>query len=269
VFIRPDEEEAVQFGIDPTTTWAAQTILTTTAYWTRWRISTAVTTAPVFERVRLEESSSSFNRQGQFTARGLARWRSELFNVGNVWGEIQGGGAKDGDVPVGSGGAPTGWTQRIKKGRMDTNGDAISYQFQIPDGLCTAFPLEFELYYSTLGTGPITLGPRMILSAVAFGGGGVEIADAAGGVVPVARASVDAEAFTSKAATTYTLTGPTGAIVGTQQKLTFGPFDIADYYEGDAVVLRIEMSDDGTPNQDVVVWSLGVRGVRFTQGRTL
>jgi hypothetical protein len=74
VFIRPDEEEAVQFGIDPTTTWAAQTILTTTAYWARWRISTAVTTAPVFERVRLEESSSSFNRQGQFTARGLARW---------------------------------------------------------------------------------------------------------------------------------------------------------------------------------------------------
>ena len=48
VFIRPDEGEAVQFGIDPTTTWAAQTILTTTAYWTRWRISTAVTTAPVF-----------------------------------------------------------------------------------------------------------------------------------------------------------------------------------------------------------------------------
>ncbi len=269
VFIRPDEEEAVQFGIDPTTTWAAQTILTTTAYWTRWRISTAVTTAPVFERVRLEESSSSFNRQGQFTARGLARWRSELFNVGNVWGEIQGGGAKDGDVPVGSGGAPTGWTQRIKKGRMDGNGDAISYQFQIPDGLCTAFPLEFELYYSTLGGSPITLGPRLILSALAFGGGGVEIADAAGGVVPVARASTAAEAFTSKAATAYTLTGPTGAIVGTQQRLTFGPFDIADYYEGDAVVLRVEMDDDGTPNQDVVVWSLGVRGVRFTQGRTL
>ena len=269
VFIRPDEEEAVQFGIDPTTTWALQTILGTTAYWARWRISTAVTTAPVFERVRLEESSSSYNRQGQFAARGLARWRSELFNVGNVWGEIQGGGAKDGDVPVGSGGAPTGWTQRIKKGRMDTNGDAISYQFQIPDGLCTAFPLEFELYYSTLGGSPITLGPRLILSALAFGGGGVEIADTAGGVVPVARASVSAEAFTSKAATTYTLTGPTGSIVGTQQKLTFGPFSIADYYEGDAVVLRIEMDDDGTPNQDVVVWSLGIRGVRFTQGRTL
>ena len=78
-----------------------------------------------------------------------------------------------------------------------------------------------------------------------------------------------AEALTSKAATAITVTGAIGAITETQQVMRFGPYSIADYYEGDAVILRLEMDDDGTPNQDVNIWTLATSGVRFAQGGRL
>lgn len=267
IFLRANSTETIRVGIDSSTTWPATTINATTGHWMRWRIDSTVVTAPTFERLRLLPSYSYFNIRGQMAAQGLAQWTSELFGTGNTWGEISG--AKDANIAVGSGGAPTGWTQKLKKARMDGAGDSISFQFQVPDGLCTAFPLYFNLYYSTSGGSPITVGPDLILSVLFLATGGVTIADPGGAVVPIARPAADAEAFTSKAATTQTLTGATGAITETQQQMRFGPFGMSDYYSGDAVILRIEMDADGTPAQDTIIWSMTVDGVRFTTGGRL
>ena len=267
IFLRANSTETIRVGIDGATTWPATTISGTTGHWMRWRIDSTVVTAPTFERLRLLPSYTYFNVRGQLSAQGLAQWTSELFGTGNTWGEIAG--TKDANIPVGSGGAPTGWTQKVKKARMDSAGDSISFQFQVPDGLCTAFPLYFNMYYSTSGGSPITTGPDLILSVLLLATGGVTIADPAGAVVPIARPAVDAEVFTSKAATTQTITGSTGAITETQQLMRFGPFDISEYYSGDAVLLRIEMDADGTPNQDTIIWSMTVDGVRFTTGGRL
>jgi hypothetical protein len=152
---------------------------------------------------------------------------------------------------------------------LNSNGDSVSFQFQIPDAICTAYPLYFELFYSTDGGSPITTGPDVILSVLVLGVGGVTIADAGGAIIPVARGVTSAEVFTSKAATAITVTGATGAITDTQQVMRFGPYSIADYYEGDAVIIRLELDDDGAPAQDLTLWTLATEGVRFSQGGRL
>ena len=267
VFIRANSEENVQLGIDETTTWATQTILGTTAYWMRWRIATAATTAPVWERVRLEESSKFINRSGQLAARGLARWRSQLLGVGNAFGPI--GGAGSVNVAVGTGAQPTGWSHRLEGSNLNGIGDAIGYHFQIPDGLCTAFPLTIELFYSLTGTAPITAAPSVIVSVLVLRTGGVDIADPAGAIVPIPRPETDAETFTSKAATFIAQSTPLGTFQDSPQKLSFGPFDVSDYYTGDQVILAVELDDDGTPNQDLQAWSLVANAVRFQLGEVL
>jgi len=269
VFLRASSDETIRPGIDASTTWAATTIDGTLGRWMRVRIATTITTGPTLERLRLVPSHTATNAQGQLSARGLAQWRSQLFGVGNVWGEVTGGGTKDGDEPVGSGGVPTGWTQKIKKGLLNSSGDSLSFQIQIPDAICTAFPLFFDLYYSSSGVSPITTGPDLILSVLVLAVGGVTVADSGGAIVPVARAVTDAETFTAKAATAVTVTGATGAIIRTQQVIRFGPYPIADYYEGDAIIIRLELDADGTPSQDVVLWTMAVDGVRFTTGGRL
>lgn len=269
VFLRGPSIEVTRVGIDSSTTWPTTTINGTLGQWMRARIATTVTTAPVFERLRILPSYVSVNPQGQLAAQGLAQWRSQLFGVGNVWGEVTGGGTKDADVPVGSGGVPTGWDQKIKKGLMNGSGDSISFQFQIPDAICTAFPLNFTLNYSLDGGSPVTVAPSAILSVIVLGVGGVLIADSAGGIVPVPRADTAAETFTSKAATAIAVSTGTGAITDRQLSMAFGPYPINDFYQGDAVVIRLELDSDGTPAQDLAVWTVSVDGVRFATGGTL
>jgi len=269
VFIRANSDELIYPNVTGDTTWPVTTINAITGRWMRVRIGVTITTAPIFERQRLLPSSWSANIQGQLRSFGLAQWRSQLFGVGNVWGEITGGGAKDAEILVGSGGVPTEWTSKIKKGLLDGVGDSVSFQFQIPDGICTAFPLRFTLIYSLVGGSPITIAPDVILSALVIGVGGILIADSAGAIIPVERAATAAETFTSKAATAITVATNTGAITDRPLSMEFEPYEISNYYEGDSVIVRIELDADGTPAQDLVIWSLVVNGVRFTMGGRL
>jgi len=164
---------------------------------------------------------------------------------------------------------PTEWTQKIKKGDLNSNGDSVSFQFQLPDALCTAFPLSFDVIFSLDGGSPITAAPDVILSVLVLGAGGVLIADSGGATVPVARAATAAETFTSKAATAITVATDTGAITGRPLTMTFGPYPITDYYEGDSVIIRLELDADGTPAQDFQLWTMQVSGVRFATGGVL
>jgi len=269
VFLRASSEETIRPGIDDDTTWAQTTISGTLGRWMRVRINSAVTTAPVFERMRLLPSHIATNEQGQISAKGTAQWRSLLYAIGGSFEEIDGGGTKDATVPVGTGGGATGWSAKLKKGLLNSNGDSVSFQFLIPDGICTAFPLKFNLVYSLDGGSPITTAPDVIFSVLVLGVGGVVIADSAGGITPVARAGTAAEGLTSKAATAITVAGFTGAVTDRLLTMEFGPYDISEHYEGDALVCRLELDADGTPAQDLTLWTLAVNGVRFTTGGRL
>jgi len=269
VFLRASSEETIRAGIDDDTTWAATTISGTLGRWMRVRIASTVTTAPVFERMRLIPSHVTTNVRGQIEARGLAQWRSLLYAIGGTYQEVTGGGTKDISVLVGLGAAPLGWSAKLKKGLLDGAGDAVSFQFLLPDGICTAFPLEFALVYSLDGGSPVTAAADVTFSTLVLGVGGVLIADSAGGITPVARAATAAEAFTSKAGTAITVATDTGAVTDRPLSMSFGPYDISDHYEGDALMCYLELDTQGLPVQDLLVWTLAVSGVRFTTGGRL
>jgi hypothetical protein len=56
---------------------------------------------------------------------------------------------------------------------------------------------------------------------------------------------------------------------GKPQKVEFGQFSIANYYEGDVVFLRLELDDDGTNSSNIGIIELGLNGVKITQGGTI
>ena len=90
--------------------------------------------------------------------------------------------------------------------------------------------------------------------------------------MPVPRAIADTETTIAKAGTSVTFTSSDfGAVwpANTLFKGTFGPYDISNYYADDAVFIRLELDDDGTPAQDVGIVALIVEGVQFTDGGTL
>jgi len=263
-FIRANAEEYVELRLSEGVTWATKTINGTNAYWSRVRIMTAPTTAPVFERWRLSPSHAVINAKGNFVVHGLARWKETISAGGNVYGET--GGVVSVSVAVGSGGIPTGWNQNIKNSNMNSNGDAITYQFSLPRGICTACPLMFRVYYSVdPGGGSADL----IFSCLPLEVSGVSVADPTGGATPTARTAANTETLTAKAAQTLGPTGVPSVVTNKLHAMDFIGFDIDDYYEGDMVAIRLELDDDGSTNNNVAIWAIEVIGVKFTFGEPL
>ena len=274
VFLRSSSLEEVRFGLSENgTPWTKKTINGTEAYWSRIRIDTTGASLPTFNQIKVQPSYFSHNERGQSSTAGLAMWKDTLVGAGNIFGES--GGVVNASLAVGSGGTPTGWDQSMPNARLNQNGDAIYLQFAIPNGSCTAFPLNFSLLYSLEGTQPVTSNVTGTVSAIPIQATGINVADPSGGKVPVPRSFANTETLIAKAGTAVTKNLlPEGATLpatldGYIHSTTFGPYDISSYYEGDIVAVRFELVDDGTPNQDVSVWALTVEGVKFTEGKEL
>jgi len=267
LFLRPNSSEFLQYGIDADTTWTTVAVDGVTAFWVRWRIDTTLTTGPTFERVWLTPSNTTFNNRGLRRALGLSTWRKTIVSAGNVFGES--GGVVSANIAVGSGGVPTGWTHNSPNSLMNQNGDAMYAQFTLPAGICTAFPLRLEVVFSFIPGGTLSAPVIGFISAIPIETAFNQVADPGGAVVPVARAIADTETTTAKAATSHTFNSSlitTTWPADTLYKGEFGPYDISGYYSGDAVLVRFELDNDGTPNQDVAIIAMIVEGTAFTDG---
>ena len=267
LFLRASSSEFLQYGIDADTTWATVSVDGTTAYWVRWRIDTTLTTGPTFERVWLTPSTIQFNNRGLRRSLGLATWTKTIVSAGNVFGES--GGVVSADFAVGSGGVPTGWTHNSPNSLMNQNGDAMYAQFTLPAGICTAFPLNIDVIFSFDPGGLLSTPVLGFVSAIPVETAFNTVADPTGGITPVARAIADTETTTAKAATSVSFDSSLIATTwpaDTLFKGEFGPYDISGYYSGDAVLVRFELDNDGTPNQDVAIIAMIVSGTAFTDG---
>ena len=260
VFLRPNSTELLRFGIDDDTAWTNRTINGVAGYWIRVRITALVTTLPVFETLWLGDSFLVANNRGQLQAAGLAQWRQTLFGAGNMWGE--GGGAKDYNEDVGlvyTPGSLTGWGHKVKKGRMDSTNDYINFQFQVPGGLCTAFPIKFAVTYSNPTS---QVGVELACSLINQPVAGVLVADPTGGTAPVPRTIADTTAYDTVAAANLTNTIDCTAKV---PQLTTYEFDISEIYEGDMFILKLTMVN----NFDIDIWTLQIEGVAFAPGKVI
>jgi len=257
-FLRAANLEDYRLGIDGATTWASSTINGVAGHWARVRVATLAVPniVPTFEQLKLV---FGVNDRGQQLAQGLAMWKQTLFGSGNMWGE--GAGAKDYTQRLGvaiAAASLTGWSHKVKKGKLDTINDFITWQLNVPGGLCTAFPIKFTLTYSHDTAQTLDLACCVIPQPVA----GVLVADPAGGVTPTARLIADTPAYDTIAALNTTNT-----IVTTVDTLdtTSYEFDISNMYEGDILILKIHM----VTNHDIFIWSLQVEGVSFSAGKVI
>ena len=270
LFLRASSEEILQYGIDDSTTQATITVDGVTAYWVRLRVATTLTTSPTFERLWLTPSHTMLSALGRRRALGLAVWRKTLVSSGNVFGET--GTVVSADFAVGSGAAPAGWTHNSPNSLLNSNGDAMYAQFALPGGICTAFPLEIEVVFSMDPGGLLSSPVIGFVSAIPVQTAFNKVADPAGGKVPVPRAIADTETTTAKAAQTQTFDS---SAIGTTWpsdtlfKAGFVPYDISGYYAEDVLLIRLELADDGTPNQDIAIIAMIVKGVEFTDGEAL
>lgn len=264
VFLRAGSSDTIQFGIDNTTTWATLSIDGVTSYWARWRIDTAVAAAPVFERVRLEESSLRINKVGERIGSGLSRWRGTLISAGNIWSED--GTVANAAPAIGSGGGNTGWNHDIDNALFSSAADILYVQFTLPRGIDTSCPIKCYFLYSPDAAG--AAGDDFAISVQPIEVAGTLVADPAGGVAPIARTLANTRAFDSYAAQafvqTINFTDPNKA-----QRVEFGPYDISDFYEDDVVALRVKVdaSPGGAP--DSVLWGVIVEGVFWSDGKGL
>ncbi|MBT7876915.1 MAG: hypothetical protein HN738_02415 [Gammaproteobacteria bacterium] len=273
VFLRASSEEELHYGIDDDSTWATTSVDAVTAYWSCVEIISAPSVLPTFERTWLTPSTSQINRRGRKTASGLAKWRGTLSASGNVFGES--GGVVLANVDVGSGGTPTGWTHPMPNSRLNQTGDAIYFQFAIPEGICTAHPLDMSVVYKVDGSTPITVAPELTMSVYTAEVAGNLVADPAGGIDPTPRILANTDVLTTGIAEfdAQNLV-PAGAVLPATYDdyaidQEFAAFDASSYYEGDVLFVRVELTDDGTPNQDVIIIALVVNGIKFSLGGAL
>jgi hypothetical protein len=283
VFLRPSSTENLRMGVyggdpDPLlpdgTAWPPTTIgVIGTGRFARIRVTGAPTVLPTWERLAISPSHTMFNAEGERVAHGLAMWRKTLAAGGNVFGES--GGVGNASKAVGSGGGTTGWNHNMPNSRIDNNGNAIYFQQGIPEGICTAYPLQVAMVYTMrAGGGTVTTAPVGILSLIPVQVSGTLVADPSGGLAPVARAYTSTETLTAKPAQTDTQNLDGGATLPADLedkalRTEFGPYSIQGYYEGDLFFVRFEMDAEGTPAQDVEVFSMIISGVAFSEGGPL
>lgn len=271
--LRGPSREDIRYNIGDTTAWANKTINGQDAYWSRIRITSVVTTLPVFQQTKLHTSASVFSDRGFYTAIGLAQFKEIIFAGGNVFGET--GNVTSSNLNVGTGGVPTGWAHNSPNSLLDGNGDAVYTQFVIPDKTCTAYPLSLQVKLTLDAAGASVAFPEGIMSMIPLQTAGSLIADPAGGTAPIVRTLANTETLTAKAAQSVTHNlQPAGSSIGDDlsQKvfvIDFGPFDISSYYPGDVLAVRFELNDDGNPNYNVTLWALAVEGVNFATGKPL
>ena len=188
-----------------------------------------------FEQSKLHPSSSITSTRGVVTAIGLAQTRSAIAAGGNIFGET--GTVVTAAQAVGTGGTAEAWTHQGPNSLLNSNGDAIYFQFKLPEDLDTAHGVTLALSCTFSDNASPTQWPVGIMSLLCVETSGVLVADPAGGIVPVKRTAANTDTLTANAGQFVskdmqpegaTLSGP--GIANQQHRIEFGPFDVSSRY---------------------------------------
>lgn len=268
LFIRSNVSEHVRYGIDGNTSWSKKTIDGKNLYWSRIRVTDALTTAPTFDQFKISPSRFEANENGSNTYHGQARFIKTVLNTGNIF--AKGGGTTDGSFTIGdTADVTTGWAHSLPNAELNGNGDSVFTQFTIPLGVDTSYPLKVVVNYyveSPPTSGEVTVALSLLPVQIV----GNLVADSAGGILPVARSAANTEFVTDKAATAQTV----NITADTEDKIysfEFEGFDISDYYPNDIIFMRFELDDDkggggGPTRADVGILSFEVDALAWIHG---
>lgn len=293
ILLRSGTTEDLRFGVGftdedwmgPEGRSVAKTIDGTNAHWFRFRIvgAGALTTPPVLEWLRIDPSHTEVNATGRISFHGEAHSVVSIFTAdrGESGGVINAApvvGDTAGTSPLET------WPHQIPNALFNGNGDALYTVIRIGEGTATQYPLRFRAAITVVGTQPITGSPTFTVSAIPLQVANIQIADPVGGTAPVPRDPTTTEALDSKVADLRASNiFPSGILPATLDNriievdfpTTYGIplsgsdrwyFDISNYYAGDVVAIRFELTGGGAPSQDAIVWDLSVESVNFSNG---
>lgn len=256
LFLRANSLEVVHIGILDTTPWAQATVDGVAGYWARVRVASVLSTAPSWERVRLNDSSTAFNATGQRTARGLAKWRLVLGAVGLQFSSTGVGNAL---VDMGSG--AVAWTHLLSGANLNTVGDDVYLTLALPQGICTAHPIRIKFVY---GYSAFTAVPDVQIDTQLCEVQGNRVADPSGGIAPIARTVAATQATNVTPGIRDTFTG-VNMPINTIARYESIDLDASSFYEDDIIAIRITLAADGG-GTDVIAYGIEVEGIQFTDG---
>jgi hypothetical protein len=264
LFWRGSALELMWTGVRANTTWATKAINGVSAYWSRIRITSSPTGTPtIIQTLLAPEGGFAVNTNGSVIYFGTAQFRYSLQQGGNIFSES--GGVTNASIPLGTG--ANSWNHISTNSVLNGNSDAIYWQIRIPEGTCTAFPLELEVVVQpTVGFNAASK-PQLRASLHHMTVVGNYIADPAGGVVPVPSTAANSKTIVTEAPDAYTVTMDDDQ-ENYLYRLKFGPFPMASHYEGDIAALKLELIDDGSNNADIAIWNVDLRGYRWTAGES-
>ena len=260
LFQRDQSEETMIFGIEGTDTWVTQSISGSTGYFARFRQTNdvgAINQIPTFERLRISSDALDIGSAGIIHLYGKAIYQDTV-DI-NGWSGYAGSLPSDTSLTVGSGTGNQTWTYVKNDSLLNTNNEGVAFNLEIPEGVCTAFPVYMEVTaIGQTGGSPATLDVSFLPLKVQ----GTPVAIFGDkNLVPLPRPLATAESITSKAADTdsVAMADSTTKI----QRLEFGPFSIADYYSGDYIFGKIS---NPTGANNVTILGLRAKFHKFALG---
>lgn len=144
--------EHIHFG--STTSWATRTLNGITKYWVRFRITTAITTIPILESVRINNDTTVVHDDGFLTYLGAARPSLPRVWHRNLLDDISGSSPVTATINISTNIVLNALSARFADNAIDARGALI----QIPTGIDTSFPLTLQVFwYATANTGNLEL----------------------------------------------------------------------------------------------------------------
>lgn len=120
-------------------------------YWVRYRIATALTTAPVFEQWKLHSNRTEFNGDGFYESMGTGR---DYIELSIPWGTFQDSATKVGNQDLyASDNCNAGFINNV----FDGAGDSVGTVLTLPSWVDTSAPLKLRAVLSSESSGTLDM----------------------------------------------------------------------------------------------------------------
>jgi hypothetical protein len=214
--------EQIRFG--DTTGWAASTVNGSLKYWMRFRIDTAITTAPVCEQNKVHTDRFEANADGYTEKFGAARPEFDYpISLANMLA-VQGFAPKDENLEY----SPTVELIALKNEFANTAKDGTGGKVTILAGTDTSFPLIFRAKIMPLVTGgdyEMELVTAALVQGTALDGLAAEIGGASRKIVKTAGTAHVPQEFEWEVDISHLLPGDTVAFAFFRDATGVGPPD--------------------------------------------
>jgi len=266
LFLRNQSKENLTFDLSKDS-WTGKTINGIDGYWMRCRTVTTGTTKPTFEQIKIIYDNTTISKEGILSLHGKSLYRESINLIQGNW---DGSSTLD-DYTSTVGTGSNSWTHRFKESELDTSESAY-LNMVIPAGTSTSQKVNVTANYITSGGDANDEISTLKLYFLPVEVSNNLIADSDGSKEPIQRTVSNTSSLTSIEPQVQTENTVTGTNI--VHSVSFGDFDISDFYEGDMVLMGLEKeSDGGTVNFNLVSlnlslskWSLGQQSEPFRVG---